>query len=80
MIIGFDVFVGEVCVIDGWLKLLVLKVGVRGGELFGRLFFCEELFFEFFFGEFCRIKNNIDVDIFFYYIYILVYNCFLLIW
>lgn len=51
MIIGLDVLAGEVCVTDGWLKLLVLKVGVRGGELLGRLFPCEEPFFEFFLGE-----------------------------
>jgi len=51
MIIGLDVLAGEVCVTDGWLKLLVLNVGVRGGELLGRLFPCEEPFFEFFLGE-----------------------------
>ena len=56
MIIGLDVLAGEVCVTDGWLKLLVLKVGVRGGELLGRLFPCEEPFLEFFLGELCRIK------------------------
>ena len=80
MIIGLDVLAGEVCVTDGWLKLLVLKVGVRGGELLGRQFPCEEPFFEFFLGERCRIKNNINVDILPYYTYTSVYNCFLLIW
>lgn len=80
MIIGLDVLAGEVCVTDGWLKLLVLKVGVRGGELLGRLFPCEEPFFEFFLGELCTIKNNINVDILPYYTYMSLYNCFLLIW
>ena len=56
MIIGLDVLAGEVGVTDGWLKLLVLKVGVRGGELLDRLFPCEEPFLEFFLGELCRIK------------------------
>ena len=56
MIIGLDVLAGEVWVTDDWLKLLVLKVGVRGGELLGRLFPCEEPFLEFFLGELCRIK------------------------
>lgn len=54
MIIGLDVLADDVCVTDGWLKLLVLKVGVRGGELFGKLFPCEEPFLEFFLGEVCR--------------------------
>lgn len=51
----------DVCVVDGWLKLLVLKVGVRGGELFGRLFPVDEPFLEFFLGELCwkKIKANI---------------------
>lgn len=38
---------------DGWPILLVLKDGVRGGEELGRLFPCEDPFFEFFLGEFC---------------------------
>lgn len=54
MIIGLDVLADDVCVTDGWLKLLVLKVGVWGGELFGKLFPCEEPFLEFFLGEVCR--------------------------
>ena len=63
MIIGLGVLAGEVCVTDGWLKLLVLKVGVRGGELLGRLFPCEEPFLEFFLGELCGITIIIHVHI-----------------
>lgn len=60
IIIGLDVLADDVCVFDGWLELLVLKVGVRGGELLDRLFPCEEPFLEFFLGEFCwtKISNS----------------------
>lgn len=61
IIIGLDVLADDVCVADGWLKLLVLNVGVRGGELLGRPFPCDVPFLEFFLGELCwkKIKANI---------------------